>query len=324
MKNVKWIKLAVDVFDNRKIKLLEAMPNGDTLIVIWFKLLALAGETNDKGMVYFTKEVPYTDEMLATQFNRTLANVKLALATFQQFGMLDLVDDIFMISNWSKYQSSDRLEKLKEQNRTRQKKHYNTKKGIEVINGPKEVQNLTLGLTQPNAVDIEEEIDKDKEYLIHLSELESNSDDNGPIIEQNGPKVDLFGNENGPTEPKMDQKQQKKLEEQKINEEKEKLFEQFWKAYPRKEAKKKAKEWFMVKSRVIDKELIDKMLNTIEASKKALWKGKDFTFIPLPRTWLNQERYNDVIGIDLKSDKKDSLETFKQEMQQRLNLNSQK
>ena len=50
MTNVKWIKLATDIFDNRKIKLIERMPDGDSLIVIWLKLLCLAGTVNDSGL----------------------------------------------------------------------------------------------------------------------------------------------------------------------------------------------------------------------------------------------------------------------------------
>ena len=40
MADVKWIKLAVDMFDNRKIRQIETLPDGDGIIVIWVKLLA--------------------------------------------------------------------------------------------------------------------------------------------------------------------------------------------------------------------------------------------------------------------------------------------
>lgn len=64
MAEVKWIKIATEIFDNKKIRLIESMPDGDALIVVWFKLLMLAGKTNDGGMVYFTKDIPFTDQML--------------------------------------------------------------------------------------------------------------------------------------------------------------------------------------------------------------------------------------------------------------------
>lgn len=63
MAEVKWIKIATEIFDNRKIKQIENLPDGDSIIVIWFKLLCLAGNINDNGMVYFTQEIPYTEQM---------------------------------------------------------------------------------------------------------------------------------------------------------------------------------------------------------------------------------------------------------------------
>ena len=61
MAEVKWVKIVTDIFDNRKIKQIESLPEGDTIIVIWFKLLCLAGTINDNGNVYITQEIPYTD-----------------------------------------------------------------------------------------------------------------------------------------------------------------------------------------------------------------------------------------------------------------------
>lgn len=123
MADVKWIKMDIDIFNNRKIRQIEILPDGDSIIVIWVKLLCLAGNINDGGRIYLTQEIPYTDQMLATQFNRPLATIQLALQTFQQFGMLEVVDNILHISNWEKYQNVDRLNELREYNRIAQQKH---------------------------------------------------------------------------------------------------------------------------------------------------------------------------------------------------------
>ena len=58
MAEIKWIKIATNVFDSKKIKQIETLPDGDTIIVIWFKLLVLAGNINDSGFIYFTKDIP--------------------------------------------------------------------------------------------------------------------------------------------------------------------------------------------------------------------------------------------------------------------------
>ena len=117
MADVKWIKMATNLFDNRKIRQIESLPDGDAIIVIWMKLLCLAGNINDSGLVYFTKEIPYTEEMLATEFNRPLKTVQLALKTFEQFKMVEVVENILHVSNWEKYQSVDKLNEIREYNR---------------------------------------------------------------------------------------------------------------------------------------------------------------------------------------------------------------
>jgi predicted phage replisome organizer len=156
MAEVKWIKIATDIFDNQKIKVIESMPEGDAIIVIWFKILMLAGNVNDGGSVYFTKDIPYTDQMLATVFNRPLTTIQLAINTFEKFGMIEVVDEIIQVSNWEKYQNVNGLDKIREQNRIRVARHREKKK-LEC--------NVTCNatVTQCNAIDIDIEKDIDIE-----------------------------------------------------------------------------------------------------------------------------------------------------------------
>ena len=148
MANVQWIKLSTEVFDNRKIRQIESMPEGDAILVIWFKLLVLAGKTNDYGMVYFTEDIPYTDEMLATEFGKPLTVVRLALTTFQKFGMIEIIDDVLKLSGWEKYQSVDKLEQIREQNRKRQKKYRERQKAL---NGAAPASENLLGQKEDEA-----------------------------------------------------------------------------------------------------------------------------------------------------------------------------
>ena len=158
MADIKWIKIVTDMFDNRKIRQIECLPDGDSIIVIWMKLLCLAGQTNDNGMVYFTKDIPYTEQMLSQQFNRPLTTIQMALKTFEQFGMVELVDNILHISNWEKYQNIEGMEKIREQTRKRVAKHRANQKLLE--------SNVTCNVTvtQSNATD--KDIDKDKDIDI--------------------------------------------------------------------------------------------------------------------------------------------------------------
>lgn len=120
MADVKWIKITTDIFDDEKILLLEGLPSSDEIIVIWFKLLILAGKQNNNGVFLMNERIPYTDEMLATIFRRDINIVRLALKTFEQFGMLELVDNVITIPNWNKHQQLDSYEKKKQQDRVRQ------------------------------------------------------------------------------------------------------------------------------------------------------------------------------------------------------------
>ncbi len=166
MADVKWIKLAVDMFDNRKIRQIETLPDGDGIIVIWVKLLCLAGVTNDGGLVYFTRDIPYTEQMLANYFQRPIALVQMALRVFQQFGMIDLVDDIIMVSGWEKYQSLDKLERIQEQNRIRKQRERERKRLMAAENSECHVT-VTGQVTQCHATDIDKDIEEDKdiEYI---------------------------------------------------------------------------------------------------------------------------------------------------------------
>lgn len=106
MEGVKWIKLDTGIFDSEKIRLIESMPDGDTLVVIWIKLLALAGKQGATGELMVAPHVPYTEEMLAISLNRSLTTVRLALDTFRRFGMIDENNGVLTLSNWSEYQST--------------------------------------------------------------------------------------------------------------------------------------------------------------------------------------------------------------------------
>lgn len=170
MADVKWIKIAINMFDNRKIRQIETMPDGDSLLLIWVKLLCLAGNVNDGGYIYLTKEIPYTDEMLATQFNKPITTIRLALKTFEQFGMIEVINNIIFLSSWEKYQNTDKLAEIRAQTRARVAKHREKQKLLEAGQGNNE-SNVTCNVTvtQGNATDIEEDKDIDIDKRKNIS-----------------------------------------------------------------------------------------------------------------------------------------------------------
>lgn len=157
MSEVKWIKLSTQMFEDEKIRLIEKMPEADTILIIWVKLLSQAGKVNASGYIYLSENIPYTDEMLATVFDRPIGIVRMALKTFQQFGMIEIDESHFIsIKNWDKHQNIAGLDKIREQTRKRVAKHRERQK-IE----QKSKSNDTVTLR--NATEEELEEDKEKE-----------------------------------------------------------------------------------------------------------------------------------------------------------------
>jgi predicted phage replisome organizer len=115
--DVKWIKITTDIFDDEKILMIESMPSADSIIVIWLKLLTFAGKQNNDGVFLMSNRIAYTDEMLSCIFRRDVNLVRLALKTFVQFGMIEIIENVITIPNWNKHQSLDAYEKKKERDR---------------------------------------------------------------------------------------------------------------------------------------------------------------------------------------------------------------
>jgi len=162
MAEVKWIKITTNMFDDEKIRLIESMPDKDAILIIWIKLLVQAGKTNASGYIYLNENIPYTEEMLATLFNRPISTVRLALKTFQDFGMIEITDKGIYVTNWEKHQNIDGLEKIREQTRKRVAKHREKKKLLESGN---------VTVTLRNATDLEEDLEEDKDKESNISEI---------------------------------------------------------------------------------------------------------------------------------------------------------
>jgi len=115
MSAVRWIKLSTDLFNDEKIRYIEQLPEADSILTIWVKLLVLAGQKNMGGEVYFNDEIPYTDEMLSAIFHRKVNTVRLALQTFCELRMIELsADKTIIICNWFKHQNIEGLDKIRE------------------------------------------------------------------------------------------------------------------------------------------------------------------------------------------------------------------
>jgi len=136
MAEVKWIKITTNMFDDEKIRIIESMPEADAILVIWIKLLTLAGKCNRSGYIYLAENIPYTEEMLSTIFNRPLNTVRLALQTFIKFGMIchvtgGNVTQHICVTNWEKHQNVEGMDKIREQNRIRKQRQRQNQRELQ-------------------------------------------------------------------------------------------------------------------------------------------------------------------------------------------------
>jgi len=155
MAEIKWIKIVTDIFDDEKILLIESLPEADSIIVCWFKLLCLAGKQNNSGVLMLNDRMPYTEEMLATVFRRPLQTVRLAISTFESFGMIEVINNAITIPNWEKHQNVEGMERIREQTRKRVAEYRERQKQLP------EACNVTV--TQSNAIDKDKDKEKDKD-----------------------------------------------------------------------------------------------------------------------------------------------------------------
>lgn len=129
MADIKWIKLATCMPDDEKMKLIDAMPERDTIHYVWIRILLLGGKINANGEIFLSEGKSLTANMLAILFSRPIEAIKVALKVLSRFGMIEIAPDkVIKIVNWDKYQNIEGMERVREQNRKRAENHREKKK----------------------------------------------------------------------------------------------------------------------------------------------------------------------------------------------------
>ncbi|MCC3380729.1 phage replisome organizer N-terminal domain-containing protein [Paenibacillus farraposensis] len=184
MAEIKWIKLSTGMFDDEKIKIIEDMPEADTIIVIWLKLMTMTGRSNMGGYIMLTETIPYTEDMLISVIKRPLPVIKMALSIFERFGMLEVSEQgAFFLPNWEKHQNVDGMDKVREQTKKRVRNYRNKQKQLDSgENDPHVTGNATSNVTVTggNETDRELDLEQEKESSCCLTpEAEIKSEDEG-------------------------------------------------------------------------------------------------------------------------------------------------
>ena len=169
MADVKWIKITTDMFDNRKIKHLRKLPEGNNIVLIWVMLLTAAGRCNASGMVFLTENIPYTPKMLADELEFEESTVVLALEALERMDMIVRDNGAFYIPGWEEHQNAEALEKIRENTRKRVAKHREKQKLLSC--------NVTCNVTErySNATDKEKDIKNKEKDIIYTFSKEEDS-----------------------------------------------------------------------------------------------------------------------------------------------------
>jgi phage replisome organizer, putative, N-terminal region len=106
MRERKYVKFRVDMYEDTKFKIIDMEPERDVIHYIWSRIVLLAGKVNLQGELFLSKNIPYTMETLAIEFNRSIEQIKLALKVFIELQMIEVTEDnIYKVKNFAKHQN---------------------------------------------------------------------------------------------------------------------------------------------------------------------------------------------------------------------------
>ena len=183
MRERKFVKLRVNMYEDTKFKIIDTKPERDLIHYIWTRLVTLAGKVNLAGELYLSKNISYTVETLAIEFNRDIEQVKLALNTLIDLEMLELVQGkIYRVKNFAKHQN------------------IKTKEKIEIQDTKVEIKDNKEDIINKEEKSIEKQLCEDKiinSEIINKNKIDSyckNTTDSPKNINDYQPKNDLQSN----------------------------------------------------------------------------------------------------------------------------------
>ena len=178
MADVKWIKITTDMFDNRKIRHLRRLPDGNNIVLIWVMLLTMAGRCNSNGMIFLTENIPYTPKMLADELDFEENTVRLALNALEQLNMVVTDGNYFTIAGWDEYQNIEGMEKIRESKRISQAKWRAKQKALSAPSTVVSTVDSTEILRGITEKEIEEEKELERDIKKNSSSQPSKADVN--------------------------------------------------------------------------------------------------------------------------------------------------
>ena len=138
MRERKYVKLKVNMYDDTKSKIIDMKPERDLIHYAWTRIVVLAGKVNLEGDLYLSRNIPYTVETLAIEFNREANQIKLALDVFMELEMIELTENnVYRVKNFAKHQNL----KVKETVKTGDKEEDTKIKEVKIKGNSKDLKN---------------------------------------------------------------------------------------------------------------------------------------------------------------------------------------
>lgn len=157
------------MFDNRKIKHLRRLPDGNSIVLIWVMLLTMAGRCNSGGMIFLTENIPYTPKMLADELDFEESTVQLALEALERLGMIRRdADGILAVTGWEEHQNIEGMEKARESKRRAQAR-WRAKKSLPDSSTVDSTVDSTRFSVDYADKDKEEDIDREEDKYIDIN-----------------------------------------------------------------------------------------------------------------------------------------------------------
>ena len=129
MNKVDWIKLDVNMYKNRKVRLLRRCTGGGVeAVYVWAALLMIAGQSNAGGRLMLSRTMPFTPETLAQEIELPEETVKAVLQELMALEMVKKYKNVLEIADWENHQNEERLSQMRESARLRQQRYRDRKK----------------------------------------------------------------------------------------------------------------------------------------------------------------------------------------------------
>ena len=267
--DVSWVRISTEMFDNKKIRYIRKLPEGNNIVLIWVMLLTMAGRCKSGGFIFLTENIPYTEKSLSDELGFDQSVVQLSISVLESLEMVKTCGSMICVTGFDEYQVTDEAEELDRVRALSSLRVSRYRERQKLLCDDVTLRNVTVTLQaeQQKETEKEKENQKDKEIekedIYFLKDIRDK--DQGQGI-------------------KKDKRKKGELSEEEVH------FNEFWAEYPRKVDKKSAKTAYMnALGRAKAEDILAGTKRYAEESKRI---GRPISYIKHPTTFIHGDCWN--------------------------------